>query len=222
MEFGFDLGEDFAVLEGLFAGEFAVLAADGEVVLVFGLGGLQIGFYAGNGGGEVGFLGEFTFPDSDDGPGEGVEALGVEFVTGDVAGDFLAPECFVGLGNDVLGATAVAVPEAAVDEDDGAVLGQDEVGGAGEAFVIEPVPVALVPQCVPDGPLRGGVPGTDAGHVVRPLGWCQCVRHVLPLSVGVGYYVVSVSLSADSSCILRSNSRLPSSTSSTSWSVEGR
>ena len=36
MEFGFDLGEDFAVFLGLFAGEFAVLAADGEVVLVFG------------------------------------------------------------------------------------------------------------------------------------------------------------------------------------------
>ena len=59
--------------------------------------------------------------------------LGVEFVTGDVAGDFLAPECFVGLGNDVLGATTVAVPEAAVDEDDGAVLGQDEVARSGTA-----------------------------------------------------------------------------------------
>ncbi len=128
---------------GLFAGEFAVFASDGEVVLVFGLCGLQIGFYAGDGGVEI-FLGEFAFPDGDDGPGEGVEALGVEFVAGDVAGDFLAPECFVGLGNDVFGATAVAVPEAAVDEDDGAVLGQDEIGGAGEALVIEPVPVALV------------------------------------------------------------------------------
>ena len=34
----------------LFAGEFVVLAADGEVVLVFGLGGLQIGLYARDGG----------------------------------------------------------------------------------------------------------------------------------------------------------------------------
>lgn len=63
----------------------------------------------------------------------------------------------------------MAVPEAAVDEDDGAVLGEDEVGGAGEAAVIEPVAVALVPQCVPDSPLRGCVPGTDAGHVIRAL-----------------------------------------------------
>lgn len=180
IEFCFDLGEDFTMLAGLHTGEFAVLTADGEVMLVFGIGGLQIGLYARDGGVKV-LLGEFAFPNGDDGPGEGVEALGVEFVAGDVAGDFLAPECFVGLGNDVLGATAVAVPEASVDENDGAVLGQDEIGGAGEAAVIEPVPVALVPQCVPDGPLRGGVLGTDAGHVVRPLGWGHSVRHV-PLS----------------------------------------
>ena len=76
MKFGFDLGEDFAVFLGLFAGEFAVLAAYGEVVLVFGLGGLQIGLYARDGGVKV-LLGEFAFPDGDDGPGEGVEALGV-------------------------------------------------------------------------------------------------------------------------------------------------
>mgnify|MGYP000453571953 CR=1 FL=1 len=44
------MGEDFAVLLCLFAGEFVVLAADGEVVLVFGLGGLQIGLYARDGG----------------------------------------------------------------------------------------------------------------------------------------------------------------------------
>ena len=83
VEFGFDLGEDFAVLLGLFAGEFAVLAADGEVVLVFGLSGLQIGLYARDGSIKI-LLGEFAFPDGDDGPGEGIEALGVEFVTGPV------------------------------------------------------------------------------------------------------------------------------------------
>ena len=76
------MGEDFAVLLCLFAGEFVVLAADGEVVLVFGLGGLQIGLYARDGGVKI-LLREFAFPYGDDGSGEGVEALGVEFVTGD-------------------------------------------------------------------------------------------------------------------------------------------
>ncbi len=160
IEFSFDLGEDFTMLAGLHTGEFAVLTADGEVVLVFGLGGLQIGFYARDGGVKV-LLGEFAFPDGDDGPGEGVEALGVEFVAGDVAGDFLAPECFVGLGNDVLGATAVAVPEASVDENDGAVLWQDEIGGAGEPLVVDPVAVATVPQFAADNPFWGRVFGAD-------------------------------------------------------------
>ncbi len=107
---------------GLFAGEFAIFATDGEVVLVFGLSGLQIGLYARYGGVMV-LLGEFAFPDGYDGPGEGVEALGVEFVAGDVASDFVAPELLVGLGNGVVGATSVAMPEAAINEDDGAVLG---------------------------------------------------------------------------------------------------
>lgn len=115
-------------------------------------------------------LGEFAFPDGDDGPGEGVEALGVEFVAGDVAGYLVFPEAGVRLGFDVLGATSVAVPEAAVDEDDSAVLGQDEIGGAGESSVIEPVAVSPAPEFTPYCPLRGGVPGTDAGHVVGPLG----------------------------------------------------
>lgn len=177
IQFGFYLSEEVAVFSGLFPGEFSVVAADGEVVLVFGLGGLQIGFYARYGGIKA-LLAEFTFPDGDDGPGEGVEALGVEFVAGDVAGDFLAPECFVGLRNGVLGATVVAVPEAAVDEDYGAVLWQDEVGGAGEALVIEPVPVALVPQCVPDGPLRACIFGVDLRHYLVSLLWGHSVRHV--------------------------------------------
>ena len=168
MEFGFDLGQQGLVAAGLLKGESTVLAADGEVVLVFGFGGLQIGFYAGDGG--VGVLAEFAFPDGDDGPGEDVETPGALFVTGDVAGYLFFPKVGVGLRRDVFGATAVAVPEAAVDEDDGAVLGQHEVGGAGKPAVVEPVAVAFVPQRVPDGPLRGGVPGTDAGHVVGALG----------------------------------------------------
>lgn len=64
----------------------------------------------------------------------------------------------------------MAVPKAAVDEDDGAVLGQYEVGLAGEALVVEPVPVTSAPQFGPHNLLRGRVPGADAGHVVGALG----------------------------------------------------
>ncbi len=63
----------------------------------------------------------------------------------------------------------MAVPEAAVDEDDGAALGQHQVGLAGEVFVVEPVPVIPAPQLGPHNLLRGRVPGADAGHVVGAL-----------------------------------------------------
>ena len=74
IQFGLDLCEKFSVSAGLLPGEFAVLAADGAVALVFLFRGGQFCFDSGDGDGEV-LLGEFTFPDGDDGPGEGVEAL---------------------------------------------------------------------------------------------------------------------------------------------------
>ena len=117
------------MLLGLLPGEFAVLAAEGAVALVFLFRGGEFGFDAGDGVAEV-LLGEFAFPDCDDGPGEGVEALGIEFVAGDVAGHFLLPEFGVAFRHDILGTAAVAVPEAAVDEDDGAVFREHVVRGA--------------------------------------------------------------------------------------------
>ena len=177
VQLGFDLGKDFAVLSGLFPSVFAAFPTLGAVVLIFLLSGPQIVFYAVYRGLAV-LHRQFAFPYGDDGPGEDVESLGVLQVTLYVLRHLRLPEFHVRLRHDVLRASLVSVPEAAVDEDDCAILGQDEVGGAGEALVIEPVPVAFVPKCVPDGPLRGGVPGTDAGHVVRPLGWGHNVRHV--------------------------------------------
>ena len=119
------------MLSGLFSGVFAALAAEGSPFVVFLLCGPLIGLYAGDG--SICILAEFAFPDGDDGPGEGVEALGIEFIADDVAGYLFFPESGVRLGFDVLGATSVAVPEAAVDEDYGAVLGQDEVARSGTA-----------------------------------------------------------------------------------------
>ena len=162
------------MLLGLHAGEFTVVAADGAVVFVCLFCGGQFGFDAGDGVVEV-LLGEFTLPDGDDGPGEGVEALGIEFVAGDVACYFLLPEFNMGLRHDIFGAVAVAVPEAAVDEDDGAIFRQYQIRRSGQALVVEPVSVAAAPQFVPDGPLGDRVLRADAGHAVVPLGGSQAV-----------------------------------------------
>ena len=148
------------MLSGLFSGVFAALAAEGGPFVVFLLCGLQISLYTGDGGVSV-LLRQLAFPNGDDGPGEGVKALGVEFVTGDVGGDLFLPETGVGLWFHVFGTAAVAVPEAAVDEDDGAELGQHEVGLSGKALVVESVPVTSAPQLGPHNHLRCSVPGAN-------------------------------------------------------------
>ena len=47
-----------------------------------------------------------------------------------------------GLGDHVVAAAFVSVPEAAVYKDDGVVAGEDNVGLAGEVFYVEPVAVS--------------------------------------------------------------------------------
>ena len=167
-EFGLNLGEEFAVPAGLLPGELAVFTADGTVSIVFVFRGSQFVLNASDGGGEI-LLVEFTFPDGDDGPGEGVEALGVEFVAGNVAGDLVFPEVGVGFWRDILGTAAVTVPEAAVDEDDCPVFRQYKVRRTGQSLVVEPVAITSAPEFVPHDPFWSRVAGMDAGHAVVPL-----------------------------------------------------
>ena len=91
----------------------------------------------------------------------GVIALGDQGrddAAGDVAGYLFFPESGVRLGFDVLGVTSVAVPEAAVDEDYGAVLGQDEVARSGTAAPGRLWPLGAV----------GDKPARVCGRLVRP------------------------------------------------------
>lgn len=71
---------------------------------------------------------EFTLPDNDGVPAQLLQAGYVFRVAFLVAADFLRPEIGVGLGESGVAAKRVAVPEAAVDEDVGAILRQDEIG----------------------------------------------------------------------------------------------
>ena len=102
-------------------------------------------------------------------PAEAGEGLIVTVVTLAVALYLRAPEVYVGLGEAEVAAAFVAVPEAAVDEDTGAVLAQDDVGVAGQARVIEPVAEAAGVQPAADGHLGLGVSRTDGRHVLMSL-----------------------------------------------------
>ena len=68
-------------------------------------------------------------------PAECAQGVFVAEVAGAVAVDFHGPPIAAGLREAEVFAVFVAVPEAAMDEDDGVVFRQDEIGTAGEGFV---------------------------------------------------------------------------------------
>ena len=94
-----------------------------------------------------------------------------------VAFYFLFPERGVALGHYKVLATLVAVPEAAVDEDDGAVFAQHYVGGAGQALDIYAVAVATGVQVTAHNHLGLGVLALDACHAPMPLFLSHSVCH---------------------------------------------
>ena len=112
---------------------------------------------------------EAALPDDYGVPAETGEGLIVAVVALAVALYLRAPEVDVGLGEAEVPAAFVAVPEAAVDEDTGAVLAQDDVGMARQARMVEPVAETAGVQPAPDGHLGLGVCRTDGRHVLMPL-----------------------------------------------------
>ena len=87
------------------------------------------------------------------------------------------PEISVGLWNSVILAALVAMPEAAVDEDYGVVLGENNVGFTWQALVIHPVAKAVVPKGVAEFQLRLGRGGVNGGHGAAANVGSQYVRH---------------------------------------------
>lgn len=125
---------------------------------------------AGDGVFQNGFL-QLAFPDDDDGPALGFQ-LAPDFLVALLVPCYLGcPEIGVGLGCRGVPAVFVAIPEAAVDEDDGAVLGEDDVRGAGKAPDVHPVTETQVPEGVTQAELRLGGGGVDGGHSLVSLIW---------------------------------------------------
>ena len=87
------------------------------------------------------------------------------------------PELAIALGHYKVAATFVSVPEAAVDEDDGAVFAQDNVGGAWQALDVYAVAVAMGVQVTAHNHLGIGVLALDACHAPMPLFPSHSVCH---------------------------------------------
>ena len=120
---------------------------------------------------------ELTLPNDDCVPAE-VAQLNTFFnVALFVALYLLFPELGVAFGRDKVAATFVSVPEAAVDEDDGAVFAQDNVGGAWQALDVYAVAVAMGVQVTAHNHLGLGVLALDACHAPMPLFLSHSVCH---------------------------------------------
>ena len=72
----------------------------------------------------------------------------------------------------------MSVPEATVDEDDGTVFRQYNVGSAGKSLDAFTEAVAAMPQFAPDSLLRAGVFRMYLGHTFVALLRCHMVRHI--------------------------------------------
>ena len=94
-----------------------------------------------------------------------------------VAFYFLFPEWGVALGHYKVLASFVAVPEASVDEYDGAVFVQYNIGCAGQAFDIYAVTVAVGMEVTAHKHLGLGVLALDACHAPVPLFYGHSVCH---------------------------------------------
>ena len=104
-----------------------------------------------------------------------------------VAFYFLLPELAIALWHYKVTATFVAVPETAVDEDDGAVFAQYYVGGAGQALDVYVVAVAVGMQVTAHNQLGLGVLAFDARHAPVPLFFCHLVCHVAKILFSNGF-----------------------------------
>lgn len=103
---------------------------------------------------------QLAFPNDDDAPALGLQlppGLMVAFL---VPCDLRRPEVRVGLGNRVVLAPLVAMPETAVNKDDSVVFGKDDVGGAGEKFIVYSIAEPLMPENIAKGPLRTSILGS--------------------------------------------------------------
>ena len=89
----------------------------------------------------------------------------------------LLPELAIALWHYKVFAAFVTVPEAAVDEDDCLVLAQYYVGGAGQAFDIYAVAVAVGMKVTAHNQLGFGVLALDARHALVPLLFAHSVCH---------------------------------------------
>lgn len=104
---------------------------------------------------------QLTLPDDDDTPALRLQLAPGLLISFLISGYFGSPEICVGLGDSVVGAVLVTMPKAAVNKDDSAILGENDVRLAGEALVVGAIAEAQVPEGMTQLQLRFCGSGVD-------------------------------------------------------------
>ena len=98
--------------------------------------------YVGKNGFERSRVARLTFPNDENFPAEGSDGCGVSLVPFDIAGAFLSPEFGARRRYDFAIAAVVAMPEAAMYENRGAMFRQNDVGISWEISAVEAKAIA--------------------------------------------------------------------------------
>ena len=115
---------------------------------------------------------EFALPDYNDEPAFGFKLPPRLLITFLVTGNFCGPELGIGLRNGVFAASVVAVPEASVNEDNRAVLEEDNVRFTWKMLFVDTITEAKMPEGATQFKLRLSIAGTDSRHCHMPLFGC--------------------------------------------------
>lgn len=166
------LGGDGAVrLLGVGRGEEG--SGDGLIEAV------EIGVTAGDGS-------DVAFPHADHPPPHGFQLGFVAGVARHVALDLLTPEFHIALRQTVIAASFMAVPEAAVDEDDGLVFRQNDVRASGQFPCLDPESQSTGEEVFAHYHLGLRILALDGRHTSVALFRCHCVCHALSLPSLIG------------------------------------
>lgn len=125
------------------------------------------------------FVAETAFPQAYHAPAEEAQLHGHTHVASLVEVDFSLPELVVGGWEMAVSASFVSMPEAAVDEDGGAVFGQHDVGAAGEAADMDAEAEAIGEQKFAHNDFGAGVLALYRRHAAVTLFGCHSVGHIV-------------------------------------------
>ncbi len=127
---------------------------------------------------------ELAFPHHKYIPSHLVQQLVVAFIACFVVLEFCCPKVDIGFWPTVLVTAIVCMPETSIDKNRRAVLGENNVGAAWQAFHMEPVAITLMPEPASYSSFGLGVLTLDVAHASMPLLASHSIGHSV-LSVDV-------------------------------------